>query len=336
MNNWGRIQNRRVLIIDDNPAIHEDFRKILGGGSLDDSAVDAAAEAMFGESPTPVASIRFEIDSAMQGRQGLERVKEAINEGRPYAMAFVDGRMPPGWDGVETITRIWEVYPDLQVVMCTAYSDYSWDDLIAKIGQSDRLVILKKPFDTVEALQLANTLTAKWALSQEVKSRIDRLEHSLSENSATLSKSREQFRLASVNLAHEINTSAKRIEESTRVLEGAFKGLVGNLEVLAPQNPQQRLLQVREHMDFPVEKITPSNPVALSQQIAKAIQQSLEGVAHITQLAHDLELISNLSLADGSHANSSTPSVHALDGVAGVDPRSSLDFASAPKEFRSP
>ena len=59
-------------------------------------------------------------------------------------MAFVDVRMPPGWDGVETTAKIWQKYPDLQVVICTAYSDYSWEEMLKKLGYSDRLVILKK------------------------------------------------------------------------------------------------------------------------------------------------------------------------------------------------
>jgi len=76
--------------------------------------------------PGPLTDVEFEIDSAFQGQEGLAKVQHALNEGRPYAMAFVDVRMPPGWDGIETISRIWKMYPELQVVICTAYSDYSW------------------------------------------------------------------------------------------------------------------------------------------------------------------------------------------------------------------
>ena len=65
-------------------------------------------------------------------------------------MAFIDVRMPPGWDGIETTGRIWEVDPEIQVVICTAFSDYSPDEMLAKLGRSDRLLILKKPFDNVE------------------------------------------------------------------------------------------------------------------------------------------------------------------------------------------
>src|SRR5579859_2188510 len=150
--------NRRILVIDDNPAIHDDFRKILAAPQ-DTGEFDAISDALFGErfgeSDTKTASAGFDLESAFQGQEGLERVKRALASARPYAMAFVDVRMPPGWDGVETTTKLWEVYPDLQVVICTAYSDYHWEDLIAKVGRSDRLVILKKPFDNVEVLQLA-------------------------------------------------------------------------------------------------------------------------------------------------------------------------------------
>ena len=107
----------------------------------------------------------FELDSAYQGQEGLAMVKKALAENRPYALAFVDVRMPPGWDGVETIARIWEVDPELQIVVCTAYADYSWEEMRAKVGQPDSLVVLKKPFDNVEVQQLAHALTKKWLLN---------------------------------------------------------------------------------------------------------------------------------------------------------------------------
>ena len=149
--------NHRILIIDDNQAIHEDFRKILSAEPESDLADDEAI--LFGTEPTP--SIVFELDSAYQGQEGLAMLEAALAEGRPYAMAFVDVRMPPGWDGIETISRLWRVAPELPIVICTAYSDYSWKDIQRKLGQSDHLLILKKPFDNIEVVQLACTLTRK-------------------------------------------------------------------------------------------------------------------------------------------------------------------------------
>lgn len=167
-------KNLRILVVDDNRSIHDDFRKILC--SRVDSDLDDIEAALFESPKSPTRRPPFEVDSAYQGQEGLALAKQAMEEGRPYSVAFVDIRMPPGWDGVETTARIWEVCPDLQIVICTAYSDYSWNEMAAKLDSPDRLVILKKPFDAVEVLQLAHALTEKWRLVQEVKSKMDHLE----------------------------------------------------------------------------------------------------------------------------------------------------------------
>src|ERR1700740_173282 len=125
-------ENRRILVIDDNPSIHEDFRKILGPVDAKLAIELGATEAaLFGEEPVVATGLSFEIHSAFQGREGLDKVRAAFAADKPYAVAFVDVRMPPGWDGIETISRIWQDYPDLQVVVCTAYSDYSWEEIVA-------------------------------------------------------------------------------------------------------------------------------------------------------------------------------------------------------------
>jgi PAS domain S-box-containing protein len=167
-------KNLRILVVDDNRSIHDDFRKILCS-RVDNELDDVEAE-LFDSPKTNAKRPPFQVDSAYQGQDGLALAQKAMEENRPYAVAFIDIRMPPGWDGVETTSRIWEVCPDLQIVICTAYSDYSWNEMAAKLDSPDRLVILKKPFDAVEVLQLAHALTEKWRLVQEVKSKMDHLE----------------------------------------------------------------------------------------------------------------------------------------------------------------
>ncbi|HXF09424.1 MAG TPA: response regulator, partial [Desulfuromonadaceae bacterium] len=162
-------KNRRILIIDDNRAIHDDFRKILARPKAAPTSLAEAEAALFGDAIPKIELPDFEIDSAFQGQEGLELIEKSLAEERPYAMAFVDVRMPPGWDGVETTAKIWQKYPDLQVVICTAYSDYSWEDMLKKLGFSDRLVILKKPFDNIEVLQLAVSMTEKWRLYYQAR-----------------------------------------------------------------------------------------------------------------------------------------------------------------------
>lgn len=175
MSNTTIIPRHRLLIIDDNPTIHEDIKKILCPAAEDDSLNDMAG-LLFGAKSNSTKLGNFQIDSAFQGQEGLAMVEAAIDEGRPYTLAFIDVRMPPGWDGIETIRRIWDKYPDLQVVICTAYSDHSWDDIIAEVGQSDSLLILKKPFDNIEVLQLAHALTKKWSLTREARFRMEDLD----------------------------------------------------------------------------------------------------------------------------------------------------------------
>jgi PAS domain S-box-containing protein len=152
----------RLLVVDDNRAIHEDMRKILIG-TRNKSAL-ASDEALLFGAPTQASSDgKFEIDSAYQGEEALKLVQEGIAKQDPYSLAFVDIRMPPGWDGIETIGRLWEVDPHLQVVICTAFSDYSGEDIRSKFAESHNLLVLKKPFDDIEVVHLAHALTQKWS-----------------------------------------------------------------------------------------------------------------------------------------------------------------------------
>ncbi len=186
-------KNRRILIVDDTEGIHGDFRAILGG--TDDSAAsfDKAESAVFGTTSDLLQEINFEIDSAFQGKEALEKVQQALREGRPYAVAFVDVRMPPGWDGIETIQRIWKEYPELQVVICTAYSDYQWSEITKKLGNTERLLILRKPFDKVEVYQLANALTEKWNLARKASIKMEELKQMIGEKTNELTKTNEQL-----------------------------------------------------------------------------------------------------------------------------------------------
>jgi len=184
---------QRILVIDDNRAIHKDFCKILGADEPGREVLEEREALLFGDAAPTSRRQVFQIDSAFQGEDGLRLLRKAVESGEPYSLAFVDVRMGPGWDGVETTSKLWEIDPDLQVVICTAHSDYSWDDMVDKLGHSDRLVILKKPFDNVEVQQLANALTQKWRLLQQAKVRLDVLEKSVSVRTEELQASNAQL-----------------------------------------------------------------------------------------------------------------------------------------------
>ena len=184
-------QNRRILVIDDNRAIHEDFQKILRT-SAEEVRYDQARAALFGGSLHSGVQEQFELDCADQGQQALAMVQSALKEGRPYAVAFVDMRMPPGWDGLETVEQLWKVDPQLEVVICTAYSDQPWAEIKHRIGRNDKLLILQKPFNSIEVLQLATALSSKWNLAHEVERQLSELNRRVDERTGELQRANDE------------------------------------------------------------------------------------------------------------------------------------------------
>jgi two-component system, cell cycle sensor histidine kinase and response regulator CckA len=251
MNNMLAAKNRRVLVIDDNRSIHEDFRKILSPVTAIAAASDATEAAVFGHPTDAVQQTQFEVDSAYQGQEGLLLVKKALAAGRPYAMAFVDVRMPPGWDGVETTRKIWEVDPDIQIVLCTAYSDYSWGEMFEKIGQRDGLLILKKPFDAVEAFQLAHALTEKWWLHQQSRRKMEELESRVAERTRELQQTNHTLQTEVV----EHTRAEEELQWKTAFLEAQVNSSIDGILVVDREGKKslqnQRfvdLLKIPQHL----------------------------------------------------------------------------------------
>ncbi len=184
--------NNRILIVDDNAEIHEDFKKILAKRTEHAQNNMEALDSLMFNDTTSTSKIDFpifELDTALQGQEALQKVEQAVKDGRPYALAFIDMRMPPGWDGLETIKHLWAADPLLQTVICTAYSDYSWEEILNVLGHSDRLLILKKPFDNIEIRLLALALTRKWTLSQQASLKLNDLQDVVVQQNESLANS---------------------------------------------------------------------------------------------------------------------------------------------------
>lgn len=305
--------NRRILLIDDTPSIHEDFRKILMPPMEQNAALDEMESALFGEAAKPQAP-PFELDSAYGGQEGLQLLCTAMQQARPYALAFVDMRMPQGWDGAQTMEELWKVDLDLQVVVCTAYSDYSWEELLSRLKAHDRLLILKKPFDNIEVQQMANTLAAKWDMARRARLKTGHLEQLVEQRTEALTLAsqalqqeideRKQLqsqliqseKLASLGqmaagVAHEINNPVGFVTSNLGTLESDFKQLQRMLDAyqqaeaaLAPGDCLEQLSALRNELDLDF----------LKEDIPILIRESKDGIGRVTQIVKDLKNFSRV------------------------------------------
>src|SRR5688572_14199890 len=216
--------NRKILVIDDNRDIHRDFQKIFKGLHAEASQIDQWESDLFGMESVQNASrsplLGVVLESAYQGEEGVAMATDAASRGDPYLLAFVDVRMPPGIDGIQTIKRIWDHIPGMPCVICTAFSDYNWEDISIHLGGSGNLYILKKPFDAVEVLQMALAIGEKAALTaiagqavQAIEEKLDKLQRA----EAALRESNTELLTAKRRL----EAQAVELESRSTELEGA-------------------------------------------------------------------------------------------------------------------
>jgi len=251
----------RILLVDDNTAIHNDFYKIISKNQHVADAMRNRKESLFGTVLSEVTFPNLKIDSAYQGQEAFSLVSKSLSDGEPYSLAFVDVRMPPGWDGVETIRSLWEIDPNIQCVICTAYSDYSWQETSQFLKNSDNFLILKKPFDSVEACQMIAALTKKWDLKRQVVYQINNLERLVDERTAALKK-------------------------SNRELEKSLAALENSLSLLAHQATHDTLTGL-------------PNRVLLSDRIQQAIVDAKRSSASFSVLYFDLDNFKHINDALG-------------------------------------
>ena len=160
--------NTRVLIVDDQDEIHIDFREMLGNHNKG-AASDDLAEAFLpvdSQSSTDYLPT-FELSHASSGNEAYQIVKTAKESNRPFAAAYVDIRMPPGMDGIETVRRIREFEKDLEIVMMTAYTDKPLHEIITNMELLHKLLYIRKPVAREEIQQITLSLVEKWNIEQE-------------------------------------------------------------------------------------------------------------------------------------------------------------------------
>lgn len=194
-------QNRRILLVDDHRPIHDDFRSLLSSELTQADTLQQLESKFFGAAVTTELVLpHYELDSAYQGQEAVEKVRQSLAQQTPYALVFMDVRMPPGWDGIETVRRIWALDPALQVVICTAYADYTWEEIYKTFGWTDNLVFMRKPFDHTEVRQVACAMTRKWNYALASNLKLDELNRLVEERTQRLTKTVKELEEALANV----------------------------------------------------------------------------------------------------------------------------------------
>jgi two-component system, NtrC family, sensor kinase len=275
--------NKRILVVDDNEAIHQDFAKVLAPRAKETPALASFEALLFDrkseQGQQPGAS--FELQFAKQGQEGAQKVLSAFEGGNPFAMAFVDIRMPPGWDGVETASRIWDIDPRTQIVICSAYSDYSWEELQEKLGPRQQLLILKKPFDPIEVLQIAHALTEKWELLRATEQRRHELEMAV--NAAQLKL------MAEVGLREAVEAKLRH-EQKISSLGRLAGGIAHEIN-----NPLSFILSNLQFVTELVDELQAPQPLA--KELNDATQQAMVGADRIRRIVRDVKIFSQAEAA---------------------------------------
>lgn len=280
------VNNRpdRILLVDDMPSIHEDFRRILAP-SRGSQSLSEAEDVLFGASAA--APPNFQLDCASSGEEGLNLLRAGILEGRPYVLAFIDMRMPAGWDGIRTIEELWREDPELQVVICTAYSDHPLEQALGRLGSPDRLLVLKKPFDPIEVTQMARALAAKRRLAEKSALHLGNLERVLREVEEAASELRgrnQELEMLAAALTQDLRTPMKAISRLSALLSQELRNHGGD----KVSDYLQRLrngAKVGEHL---VEGVLSLTEIARTQLAPELLD--------LTQIARDL-------MADARAAN---------------------------------
>ena len=282
----GRLTNRRILVVDDNPSIHSDFRKILApdfSGKIDTLA--KLRRELFDEADPIEGTEKFDLYSAIHGEEGLEMVRQALEREEPYALAFIDIRMPPGWDGIETTSRIWQEDPNIQVVLCTAYADYSREEMLSELGPTDQWVILKKPFDPIEVRQLAHALTRKWDFRREQQAQLSLLEQMVLERTKELQSSNELLRKEIQN-REQIESELRQVQKLEAL--GRLAAGVGH-EI---NNPLSFLITNLDYVTEHLQDLFQSIQDEKSSQLLSALEESRVGADRIKKIVSDLKTFS--------------------------------------------
>ena len=262
-----------IIVIDDEAAIHRAFNQALGANHEPSKALLEGESAIFGESK--VDEPIFVVFHAHSGEEGIMMVRKAVEAGEPFPVAFLDVRMP-GLDGLDTAHQLFEIDPAIQIVFCTAYNDRTLVEF-RQLGYLDQWLILKKPFDRVEVLQLACALSAKWKLVRELI-----VTRAVAESA---NRAKSEF-LA--NMSHEIRTPMHAITSF-------LKFALDDLGIVSTDDPSEAAERLITEMLLSTKKKGEEEKGSYDSQDAELLKRRLSKLPdHLLRVLRNVDVLSCL------------------------------------------
>lgn len=191
MTDLNHMLTNRVLVVDDDALLIGEYVRCLGEDFEPDNATTTLGDlekVLFGEETDERGAVRFDVQTRTQGDYAVEAVEDAMREGCPFAIVFLDIRMPPGIDGIEAAQRIRKLDPNVNIVIVTGSLSPEPENLGVQIPPADRVFFFKKPFHAVECRQLAAALCGKWHADMALRRANEDLEQRVEERTAALHK----------------------------------------------------------------------------------------------------------------------------------------------------
>ncbi len=249
MTTKNRTKQKRILIVDDNQSIHEDLKHVLLPSKflIPKQSTRNLENELFGNKTSEPDTLKndqeitpdhseYEIDSAFQGEDAIKMVEKANRNKKPYSLIFMDIRMPPGIDGIQTIKRIWNKYPHIEIIICTAHSDYSWNEILSQLGESDHLFFMKKPFDSVSVKQATLSLTKKWELGQTNRSYFAKLEQEVKKRTSQLESMMNHLKDLKTRAEEASRAKSSFLSIMSHEIRTPLNGILGMADLLLDTN----------------------------------------------------------------------------------------------------
>ena len=285
----------RILIVDDEQNVLEAYRQVFSGShSLDtkETRLDELESKLFKSPSKPQFLPLFELCLCRQGQEAVYAVRESISRDAPFAVAFLDVRMPPGPDGVWTASQIRALDQFVNIVIVTAYSDLSPAKINQQVQPPDRLLYMQKPFHTHEIQQFALALSAKWQAEKELLATNLHLDQLVQERTRELTLAIEA--LESSNQKY--RETAKRLQKTEAALAEKADDLIGTnqaLQQMVRKNEEDRkeieekvLFAVHEMVEPYMDKLEKSPLNDYQQSFLKIVRTNLNEI--VTPFMKDL------------------------------------------------